>query len=105
MTATSTSSCTESCSQSNPRADWDTAPTPILVVEVLSGSTRRRDRKEKKDLYIDAGIPEYWIVDAERRTITVVQPGMSDRVERERFVWEPRVASSGLDIPLGSVFG
>lgn len=91
--------------QSGPPADWDTAPTPILVVEVLSGSTRRRDQKEKRELYIDAGISEYWIVDAERRIIRVVQPGMADRVEHDRFVWQPRGASSGLDIQLGDVFG
>ena len=91
--------------QPNRRAEWDTAPTPILMVEVLSGSTRRRDQREKKELYIDAGVPEYWIVDTERQVTTVVQPGSPDRVERERFVWEPRGASSGLEIQLGDVFG
>lgn len=91
--------------QSNRRADWDTAPTPILVVEVLSDSTRRRDRTEKKDLYLDAGVPEYWILDAGRRTITLMRPGMPDRVEQERFVWQPRGTSSGLDIQLANVFG
>jgi Uma2 family endonuclease len=90
--------------QDDRRADWDTAPTPILVVEVLSGSTRRRDQREKKDLYVAAAIPEYWMVDTERRTITVVRPGMADRVEHERLVWRPRGASSGLDIHLGDVF-
>jgi Uma2 family endonuclease len=91
--------------QRHPRADWDTAPVPILVVEVLSGSTRRRDQKEKKELYVDEGIAEYWIVDTERRIFTVMHPGMADRVEHERFVWKPRGASSGLEIQLGDVFG
>lgn len=36
--------------------DWDDAPTPILVVEVLSGSTRRRDLGEKRQLYLDARV-------------------------------------------------
>lgn len=50
-------------------------------------------------------VAAYWIVDPEQRTITVVQPGMSDRVEHERFVWQPPGASAGLDIQLGVVFG
>lgn len=87
------------------RADWDTAPTPILVVEVLSGSTRRRDLKQKRKFYLDAGVAEYWIVDTERRVVTVVQPGMPDRVEQQRLVWEPGGASSGLVVQLGPVFG
>jgi Uma2 family endonuclease len=36
---------------------------PELVVEVLSPSTAFYDRKKKMDLYFEAGVPEYWIVD------------------------------------------
>ena len=36
---------------------------PDLVVEILSRSTRRHDRKLKKRLYERAGVPEFWIVD------------------------------------------
>jgi len=45
---------------------------PLLVVEVLSGSTRRRDRGEKRDLYAELGVPHYWLVDLERHTATVL---------------------------------
>ena len=31
-------------------------PTPILVVEVLSGTTRRRDLVHKRALYLDAAL-------------------------------------------------
>jgi Uma2 family endonuclease len=33
---------------------WDDAPIPILIVEVLSGSTRWRDYLQKRELYMDA---------------------------------------------------
>src|SRR5262245_19109477 len=48
-----------------PRPDttWDDWPVPALVVEVLSASTRRRDPTTKRNLYTDAAIPDYWIVD------------------------------------------
>jgi Uma2 family endonuclease len=42
---------------------------PSLVVEVLSPSTANRDRQEKLDLYARFGVPEYWIVDPEMRSI------------------------------------
>ncbi len=40
---------------------------PMLVVEVVSPSTRSLDLVEKAHDYALAGIPEYWAVDRERR--------------------------------------
>jgi Uma2 family endonuclease len=42
---------------------------PELVVEILSKSTCDYDRQLKKQLYEQAGIPEYWIVDPENQSI------------------------------------
>jgi Uma2 family endonuclease len=36
---------------------------PLLVVEVLSPTTRRIDRLSKLSAYEDAGVPSYWLVD------------------------------------------
>jgi len=44
---------------------------PTLVVEILSRSTARRDRTEKKDVYAQNGVAEYWIVDPDARSVTV----------------------------------
>jgi len=40
----------------NPDPTWDNAPTPVLVVEIFSPSTRRRDQNQKRSLYMDAGV-------------------------------------------------
>ncbi len=42
---------------------------PDLVVEILSKSTRHRDRGPKKRLYERAGVPEYWIVVPEEHIV------------------------------------
>ncbi len=42
---------------------------PDLVVEILSRSTRARDRGIKLRRYAAAGIPHYWIVDPRSRAI------------------------------------
>ena len=44
-------------------------PAPDLVVEVLSDSTKQRDRGIKLEDYQLHGVEEYWIVDAKQKTI------------------------------------
>ena len=91
--------------QDAPNASWSAAPRPILVVEIASDSTRRRDRVHKRSFYGDVGIPEYWIVDDEDRTIRVIRPGQTDVVGRDTVTWHPHGAATPLVIPLVDVFG
>ena len=42
---------------------------PELVIEVLSPSTSRRDKREKFRLYERHGVTEYWIVDPSNRYV------------------------------------
>ncbi len=44
-------------------------PAPDLVVEVLSDSTKKRDRGIKLEDYQLHGVDEYWIVDAKQKTV------------------------------------
>lgn len=48
---------------------------PNLIVEILSPTTSRRNRTEKKNLYERNGVDEYWIVDPSRKQITVFRLG------------------------------
>jgi len=47
--------------------------TPVLVVEVLSRGTRAEDMLRKSREYGDAGISQYWLVDPDNRTLTVLR--------------------------------
>ena len=52
------------------KIQWDGVHgAPDLVVEVLSPSTSRKDRMQKKAVYEACGVREYWLVDPNGRTI------------------------------------
>lgn len=44
---------------------------PDFIIEILSPSSRRHDRLVKLNLYQQAGVREYWIVDPENRAVQV----------------------------------
>jgi Uma2 family endonuclease len=82
---------------------WDEMPVPLLVVEILSSSTRQRDLSVKKTLYMGAGVAQYWIVDATQRAIHVVRPG-EERIERQTVRWEPAGADEAFELDVAGVF-
>ena len=54
---------------------------PALVVEVISPSTASKDRELKRCIYAEHGVGEYWLVDPDARTISVMS--LQDRDFRE----------------------
>ena len=42
---------------------WREGKAPDIVMEVASGSTWRRDMREKRDIYAEMGVVEYWRFD------------------------------------------
>ena len=87
-------------------AEWETAPLPILVVEILSPGSERHDRYKKRDAYMALGIPEYWIVDITARRVLVSTPGTAEPIPVADVVrWHPESAASPLEIPLAALFG
>jgi Uma2 family endonuclease len=87
-----------------PAPNWEDAPLPLLVVEVLSDTTKRRDQLAKRALYADIGIPDYWLVDADARAITVIHPTANDVIATEVLSWHPAGASQPLVIDVLAFF-
>ena len=52
--------------------DLNIQGAPDLVIEILSPSTARRDRTQKRDLYARRGVPEYWLADADAQSVLVL---------------------------------
>lgn len=45
---------------------------PDVVIEILSPATAARDRTIKRALYAKHGVREYWLVDPDAKTVTVL---------------------------------
>ena len=84
---------------------------PDLVVEILSPGTRRRDKGRKRAVYDREGVSEYWLVDQEARSITVLRrpranAGLTDvavlTLAKGETLESPLFP--GLQIPLRDVF-
>jgi len=75
---------------------------PDLVIEILSDSTASRDRGVKMRLYARYGVPRYWIVDTEARTLEVYAL-RDDAYERTATYREDDHAR--FDVPAGFEMG
>lgn len=90
--------------QPNSKRNWAAAPKPTLVVEVVSPTTRRRDREIKRDFYMSSGIPEYWIVDPDEREVVVVRAGAELIVARDELRWTPKGCAESMVVDLRALF-
>jgi Uma2 family endonuclease len=81
---------------------------PDLTVEILSPGNSAKEMRDKKALYEEAGVREYWIVDPERETITrfnLTDNGLYDRplifINGDVM---PSEIFSDFELPLSEVF-
>jgi Uma2 family endonuclease len=80
---------------------------PTIAVEFVSAGRRdrRRDYVDKRQEYLEAGIPEYWIFDRFQRTLTVIR-NLPDG-EQEQVIPENQTYESshlpGFEVPLARV--
>lgn len=81
--------------------------TPDILVEILSPGSIKRDRIEKKELYEQSGVSEFWIVDPNNQSIEVYQL-QEGRYQNFAFAAEEGTLKSavleGLEIEIHGVF-
>jgi Uma2 family endonuclease len=78
-----------------------------LVMEVVSDDDPDRDLLTKRLEYAQAGIPEYWIVEPQTETITVLRLDQNSYVEHGRFERGTVAVSAlieGLEVDVAAVF-
>jgi Uma2 family endonuclease len=85
--------------------EWVDVRALLLAVEVLSPSTARADRVAKRRLFRDEGVPEYWIVDLDARTIERSTPADArPEVFDGRLEWRPSGGREPLVIDVEAYF-
>lgn len=76
-----------------------------FVTEATSPSTRHFDRFQKRTLYRDRDVAEYWIIDPEASLAEVWSPtAQFPVVKRDRLTWHPAGAKEPLAISLRQLF-
>ena len=80
---------------------------PEIVVEVVSPSSAKRDYHDKAAEYLEFGVDEYWIIDAQKQQMTALV--------RWRGQWKSKIVKAsqryttpqlpGFSLELGRVFG
>lgn len=58
---------------------------PDLVMEILSPGNSKKEMKNKFDLYEEAGVKEYWIIDPDRKYVQI------SILENSKFVLKPPI--------------
>ena len=87
---------------------WKEVTSLLLSAEVISPSTARADRGEKRRILQDEHVPHYWIVDPMEESLSVFRwmaegyllvlaAGRDARVHGEPF--------EAIDLPVGALFG
>src|SRR5207244_8921216 len=82
--------------------DW----IPELVIEVISPGSEYRDYEEKPDEYFRFGVREYWIFNADKQEMLVLQrspQGWSERTIRPPKIYRTRLLP-GLEFNCALVF-
>jgi len=87
------------------RTRLDDPTCAVLIAEVLSPSTAKRDRGIKRMLCQRVGVPEYWIVDLDARLIERWTPS-DERPEilREQLKWTDPVTGAELVLDVERYF-
>jgi Uma2 family endonuclease len=58
---------------------------PDIAVEIISPESEFRDRVLKRDKYEEAGVSEYWLIDADQRKVQFLRLGVDGRYHAVRL--------------------
>ncbi|MDJ0736643.1 MAG: Uma2 family endonuclease [Nostocaceae cyanobacterium] len=72
-----------------------TKTPPLLVVEIVSPSSRKTDYETKQGEYQQLGVPEYWIVDLQQQKVSVLTL-VDDEYQTTEFTRNQRIISPTL---------
>jgi Uma2 family endonuclease len=87
------------------RREWRNIHRLVLAIEVLSPSTAAQDRRQKRLLFLRAGVPEYWIADLERELIERWRPGDTlPELCNSTLAWQPDGAREPLLLDVPALF-
>jgi Uma2 family endonuclease len=84
-------------------------PPPRLIAELVSPGKINRDRDTipKRSQYAALGVPEYWLIDPEGKTVTVLTLGAEDYQTIGTFSGSESIQSQelpGLSLPIEQLF-
>jgi Uma2 family endonuclease len=79
---------------------------PSLAAEIVSPSTSAYDRVTKRNLYARHGVPEYWLIDPEAKSITILSDPREGRYHTETVASVTAVSATipGLSVELQALF-
>jgi Uma2 family endonuclease len=84
---------------------WKAVASLLVAVEVVSPDSVRRDRVVKRDYYLTAGVPEYWVVDLDARAVERWSAGNHEPVSTATTLeWKPSGARKALVVDLPALF-
>jgi len=82
---------------------WSDIKSLVLAIEILSPSSLRVDRVEKRDFYLEHGVAEYWVVDLDGRLVERWTPARATPdVIRDQLSWSPSLTRNEalvIDLP------
>ena len=77
---------------------------PDLVVEVLSPSDSASEVVAKLEMYQEAGVPLIWLVDPDKKTVTVIADAYPTRVLKQDDILDGGDVLPGFSVPVADIF-
>ena len=93
------------CIPAEPPMRWSHVDRLLLAAEVLSPSSLRQDRVDKRDHYLAHGVEQYWIADPDARVFECWTPEkQGPLIARDRLRWQPRTGATPFELDVRDFF-